>query len=115
MSSATSSYAQIAGRTKLLQAVADVSGYVVNGLESVTTVDPSTLSSGVKILGNSLLEDLGREIVVYSTVDGLHKAVYRQVLPLNGEYTEGVGGPIAPLYVKVFAANGSGVRVVRTG
>lgn len=124
MSSATSAYAQIARPVKffLVTAGADISGWVVNGLQSVTTLDPAASSANrdgvvTDINATTLLKDLGRQIVVYAdTVPGSPvTAVYRQVIEMSGATTEGNVLPPAPFYVKVFDAAGAGVRVVRTG
>jgi hypothetical protein len=127
MSSATSSYAQIAGRTKFFLVLGipdssgnlqDISGYIVNGLQSVTTLDPAIAANNDGTVDDvsigSLLKDLGRQIVVYSLPGSPHTAVYRQVLLVDGATTEGIGSQ-APFYVKVFSAAGTGVGVVRTG
>ena len=120
MSSATSAYAQIAGRNKFfLVTGSDISGYIVNGLQSVTTLDPAASSANrdglvSSVLAGSLLKDLGRQIVVYSLPGSPHTAVYRQVLLVDGASSEGVGAT-PPFYVKVFDAAGAGVHVVRTG
>jgi hypothetical protein len=120
MSSTTSSYAQIAGRVKFLLATADISGFVVDGLNTVDTVDPTPTFN---IAAASLLKDLGRQIVVVDSVTGAHEKTYRQVQVMNGATTEGVSGS-APAgngsyyntgYVLVASAAGTGVRVVRTG
>jgi hypothetical protein len=117
MSSAISSYAQIAGRTKFFLVVgADISGYIVDGLRTVTTLDPATNNDGSvdQVDEYSLLKDLGRQIVVCSVPGSPHTAVYRQVLLVDSATTEGVGAT-PPFYVKVFSADGAGVHVVRTG
>ncbi len=125
MSSAISSFAQIAGRTKFFLVLGipdgsgnlqDISGYIVDGLRTVTTLDPATNNDGTvdDVNIGSLLKDLGRQIVVYSLPGSPHTAVYRQVLLVDGATTEGIGSQ-APFYVKVFSAAGTGVGVVRTG
>jgi hypothetical protein len=111
MSSATSSYAQIAGRVKFLLATADVSGCVVDGLSSVVTTD---LSPSINIDGPVLLKDLGRQIVVADATTGAHQKTYRQVLIMDAAQAEGVGSE-PPVYVLVSSASGTGVKVVRTG
>ena len=122
MSSANSSYAQIAGRVKFLLATADISGFVVDGLNTVDTVDPES-STRFAISSASLLKDLGRQIVVVDSATSAHLKTYRQVQVMDGATTEGVSGS-APAangsyyntgYVLVASASGAGVRVVRTG
>ena len=140
MSSVTSSFAQISGRVKFfLGVVADISGYVVAGLNSVSptnsALNPTDIIAGavdVNLGGAGiLLKDLGRQIVLYeapllgSTLRSPHVATYRQVQVMNGPTTEGVDGsaPDADLsyyrtyYVCVSSANqvDHPVKVVRTG
>ena len=136
MSSVTSSYAQISKRVKFFLAIADCSGFVVDGLNSVIVGDVSgnttiTVDSRIAVVQNDLLKDLGREIVcVESTATGDSSVtqIYRQVQRVGGAATEGVGGSYPAtgagsyydtFYVKVFDAAGSAagnpVRVVRTG
>lgn len=73
------------------------------------------LTTGVTIAANSLLRDLGREVVVYADANpNEHLYKYRQVIPVNGPTTEGVGDTTCP-YVLVWSADGNNVNVVRTG
>ena len=111
MSSVTSSFAQIAGRTKFFLASADVSGYEFDGLSTIKTTD---LTPTVNIDGPILLKDLGRQIVVVNATTGLHEKTYRQIQIMDGATSEGVGSA-APVYVLVSSASGTGVKVVRTG
>ena len=111
MSSVTTSFAQIAGRTKFFLASADVSGYEFDGLSTIKTTD---LTPTVNIDGPILLKDLGRQIVVVNATTGLHEKTYRQIQIMDGATSEGVGSA-APVYVLVSSASGTGVKVVRTG
>lgn len=121
MSSATSSYAQIAGRVKFLLAVADLSGCVVADLNTVSVTVPTPT---FQIPATSLLKDLGRQIVVVDAATGAHLRTYRQVQVMDGASTEGVDGS-APAgngsyyntgYVLVSSADAANVvKVVRTG
>jgi len=140
MSSVTSAYSQISRRTKFFLVgpttpAADISGYVVDGLNSVIVGDlsgNSIIDSRITVAPNALLKDLGREIVCVesaTTGDSTVTQVYRQVQRVGGDgTTEGVGGSYPPtgsgayydtFYVKTFdaagAAAGNPVRVVRTG
>ena len=125
MSSATSAYAQIARPVKFFLVVTDLSGLVIDDLNTVTTKDPAVAAPTglykslipLTINATSLLKDLGRQIVYYnSTIPGSPvRAVYRQVIEMSGATTEGYVLPPAPFYVKVFDAAGTGVNVVRTG
>jgi hypothetical protein len=99
MSSVTSSFAQIAGRTKFLLATSDLSGYVVDGLHSTVAVSQNVpqgylvAASKVAVLGTSLLKDLGRQIVLYDDARySNHIATFRQVQLVKGSTTEGVAG-----------------------
>ena len=137
MSSVTSSFAQIAGRTKFFLATADVSGYVVPDLHSTlaTSVDQTLLNADTKVgvPRNTLLKDLGRQIVLYDdevTAGSPHLATFRQVQVVNGSTTEGVDGgapedfpgSTVPSYYNTFYVcvssvdqTANPVRVVRTG
>lgn len=75
------------------------------------------------IEAGALLKDLGREVNVIGA-DGNRLSKYRQVQIVNGTGSEGVGGTAgtaAPdpwnsnLFVRVWAADGNSVNVVRTG
>jgi len=100
MSSATSSFAQVSRRTKFLLTVADISGYVIDGLNSTMAtsveLESFTALSKVSILPNTLLKDLGRQIVLYDDetagTKSPHIATFRQVQLVKGDLTEGVSG-----------------------
>lgn len=68
-----------------------------------------------------LFKDLGRQVTVYdSTLAGdLHIATYRECQLVSGADYEGVDGTDAEysanIYVRVWAADGTGVAVARTG
>lgn len=62
-----------------------------------------------------LLKDLGQEIIIVNTA-GQHVARYRHALALDGAGSEGVDGvPGTSFLVRVWAADGTGVLVNRTG
>jgi len=139
MSSVTSSYAQIQKRTKFFLTTADISGFVVDGLYSVIADDELVTSGGVSVpdlsgstlapgklaIGaNRLLKDLGRQITIVDYDNNLTTSVYREVQLVDGAATEGVGGNpdlgttasvYGCSYVKVYSADGTGVKVFRTG
>lgn len=78
------------------------------------TLDAYTTEAG------TLYKDMGRTLTVYDdTLDGnLHVATYRECQIVLGSGSEGV--PVLPLYgatywVRVWAADGTGVAVARTG
>jgi hypothetical protein len=115
------SYAQKPGREKLLLVGnSDISGYIIDGLHTTTTVDPDSPGATTVVLpAFMLLKDLGRQIVVYQDPrlrrGSPHLAIYRQVLPLDGSQDEGVGTR-KPCYVLVYSADPSKiVGVSRTG
>jgi hypothetical protein len=83
---------------------------------AMSLADFSTqLAAGATIAANSLLRDLGREVVVYADANpNAHLYKYRQVISVNGPTTEGVGATTGP-YVLVWSAAGTNVNVVRTG
>jgi hypothetical protein len=67
-------------------------------------------------------KDLGRQVTVYDPATHKHLAVFRQVQRVQGVGSEGVGlsglvpeSYFANIYMKVWAADGNGVVVVRTG
>jgi hypothetical protein len=130
-------------RTRYFLAIADLSGgdqsasastVVIpdsesNGTESLITetVFNNNYLSGAgsrdSISSGQLLRDLGREINVVNAA-GARLYKYRQVQIVNGPDTAGVGGDAttsAPnpwesnLFVRVWAADGTLVNVVRTG
>jgi hypothetical protein len=112
MSSVTSSFAQIAGRVKFFLAVADLSGCVEDGLNTVSVDVPAP---SFNISAGALLKDLGRQIVVVDAATGGHLKTYRQVQVMEGATSEGVGAT-APAYVLVSSADAATVvKVVRTG
>jgi hypothetical protein len=88
--------------------------------ESIVEVGSVTVNY-VGFSQGDLLKDLGREVVLVDTA-GVHQALYREVQRVNGATTEGVGGIVDPLdgpygtfFVKVWSADGLGVKVLRTG
>ncbi len=93
----------------------------INGYPGSTIVEGSVTANYVSFDANVLLKDLGRSVTITDT-EGTHIARYRQVQRVNGPTTEGVGptvdpydGPYGCFYVKVWAADGQGVYVARTG
>ena len=101
-----------------------------NGTESFITETEFNLNytggagSRNPISSGQLLRDLGREVVVVDDTTGAHLYKYRQVQIVDGPDTAGVGGDAtttAPnpwesnLFVRVWAADGTLVNVVRTG
>jgi hypothetical protein len=92
-----------------------------NGFTTTIILEESLSVNYVAFAAGDLLKDLGREVAVVNA-EGAHMARYREVQRVNGPSTEGVDGPVDPqdsaygcFFVKVWAADGSGVKVVRTG
>ena len=73
-------------------------------------------ATGVGYSTGDMFKDLGRQLVIYDASTKLHRVIYRQVQRVDGADTEGVPGDYdEPLFVRVWAASGAGVRVARTG
>lgn len=126
-------------RTRFFLAIEDLSGesmatgselvHPMTSFESIMTgtafeaaFDPGS-GSGVATPSGSLLKDLGREVNVVGT-DGQRLYKYRQVQIVGGTGSEGVGGTAgttganpwnSDVFVRVWAADGTLVNVVRTG
>ncbi len=127
MSSVTRSLSQISVRSKFLIAIAeDVSGATASGCSAISLdaywpVEIGTVASaadvdvaGTKVdyVTGALFRDLGRQIMIVDAM-GAHVALYREALPQGNVATEGVSA--APVWLRVWAANGDAVRVARLG
>lgn len=124
MSSVLRSLSQIPVRSKFLIALADISGNDLSGDSIVdgaswpysadSIVDVSQLVDLTQVAASAgdLFRDLGREILVVN--GSAHVALYREAMPMAGAATEGVGAN-ASVWIRVWAANGSGVKVARLG
>jgi hypothetical protein len=136
MSSATSSFAQKAPRTKYLLVVESKEkegfGYDAAVTLPSSLVIPQTLftktdfdalgsqgGDGYSLVQSQLYKDLGRELVVYydDVIGSPHRNVYRECQLVNGPTTEGVDAtPLdSRVFIKVFSARGRGIYVARTG
>jgi hypothetical protein len=139
MTSVLRAYSQIPVRAKYLLAVSDLSGSIgaapsdkgaftlpAGEFLNMTSIaeDGDIVSAGYAgfdISSGMLFKDMGRQITIFDrSVQGLpHLAVFRQVQLVSGPASEGVGGAApafgANIYVKVWAADGQNVVVVRTG
>jgi hypothetical protein len=74
-------------------------------------------AGGNAIVAGELFRDMGRSITVVDANDS-HIALYRNVQLVSGSTTEGVPSDAAysaNIYVRVWAADGSGVAVARLG
>ena len=144
MSSVTSSYAQKAGRTKNLLAVAavpvvggdnnDANAFVFTNALTNPTIPLSSVAlstfnsydiSGVSLLANTLLRDTGRQIVVFNdaadTTDGSGKPIasptrdiFRECAIVSGAEDEGIGS-VVNLFVKVYSDVTPSIYFARTG
>lgn len=129
-------YAQIPARAKYFMYAAgtDVSGNVpatsiftlpVGSYADLTSMATATEVNAIPGFvtdvtpATGLLKDMGRQITIYDPTTRLHVAVYRQVQVVDGIASEGVGGSTpawgSNYFVKVWAADGLGVAVIRTG
>jgi hypothetical protein len=82
----------------------------------VNSADMATYFTQNSAIGQGqLLKDLGQEIIIVDDSSN-YVARYRNVLVVNGPGSEGIAASqTANVLVRVWAANGSGVVVSRTG
>lgn len=99
----------------------DITAAIVANPGATATAVFTAAVPGPTYLGGKLFKDLGRQLTVYDdTLPGdLHIATYRECQLVSGAAVEGVpqGSPTygADYYVRVWAADGTGVAVARTG
>ena len=99
-----------------------VPGSFINMSSVATEADIVDLSPVVITdISGGLFKDLGRQVTVYDPATHKHLAVFRQVQRVAGSGSEGVGLSglvpetyLANIYMKVWAADGNGVVVMRT-
>ncbi len=140
MTSVLRTYSQIPVRTKYLLAVDDASGggevspsdhaaftlaagefLNLSSIAENADVAAATGFADYALTKGMLFKDMGRQITIFDNgVAGApHLAIFRQVQVVNGAGSEGVvdSAPAfgANIYVKVWAADGNNVAVVRTG
>jgi hypothetical protein len=125
---------QIPVRVKYLLTVADISGISGEMISQAdcfadspqsyspySVIDDFMLEESmiVELFTGALLKDLGRTLVIKDAITNDHLAIFRHVQIQQGAESEGVGGSTADgwgsIWVKVWAADGTGVGVVRTG
>ena len=121
MSSTQKSYAQIPYEVKGLRALSGATAFEVDAgvslkSQMMAVADFSAVTTAGVDVSGLLLKDLGRFVITYDPATSAYIAKYRAVQVVAGADTEGVPAdyPIA-LYVKVWSADGAGVKVVRTG
>jgi hypothetical protein len=124
MSSVIRSLSQIPVRSKFLIALEDMSGNDLSGdsildgaswpYSADSIVDVSQLVDLVQVAASKgdLFRDLGRQILVVN--GSAHVALYREAMPQTNAATEGVGANQS-VWIRVWAANGAGVKVARLG
>jgi hypothetical protein len=127
MSSALRSFSQISVRSKFLVAIAaDVSGASASECSAISldaswpfeigtiaaAADVDAAGSQVDYAAGDLFRDLGRQIMIVDAM-GAHVALYREAMPQGDAATEGVSA--APVWLRVWAANGVGAHVARLG
>lgn len=137
MSSTLRAYAQIPTRAKyFLWGTGDERTDVTVPTTSIFRINPgayaelTSMTTATKVNtapgfdsdftpAQTVLKDMGRQITIYDSDTGAHLAVYREVQVVDGIGSEGVGSAFpdwqSNIFVKVWAADGRGVNVVRTG
>lgn len=128
MSSALRSFSQIPVRSKFFIAIDGVSGNdlsgdsVVDGIswpyseDSIIDVSQLVDLSQATVSKGDIFRDLGRQVLVVS--GSTHVALYREAMPQKGVGSEGIDSATMPngsVWLRVWAANGSGVKVARLG
>jgi hypothetical protein len=101
----------------------DVSQGLLDPVTMVADISLNDLTPGappvaVDLTVGELYRDLGRSIYVINPLGagGLQVAIFRQVMPVSGSISEGIPADVTnSRYIKVWAANGGGVYVTRTG
>ena len=103
MTSVLKRVAQQGPRTQYFYTSAPVDGIILvpeSGVTITPVMEKTQISNGFtyNILPGPLLKDLGRQITVYdNTTPGVvgspHIAIFRQVMDVNGAFTEGVISP----------------------
>ena len=133
MSSVRRAFDQIPSRVKyfLVTETFDISGVAIEDAPALDLSGAPTIASlntfvNVANMGTyfakrltddsgRLLKDLGQEIIIVNDA-GQHVARYRHALRLGNAAAEGVDGvPGTSFLVRVWAADGTNVVVVRTG
>jgi hypothetical protein len=127
MSSALRSLSQIPVRSKFFIAIQDASGNeltesIVDGAswpyngDSIVDVSQLGALTQVAATAGDIFRDLGRQILVVS--GSAHVALYREAMPQKGVGSEGISSATFPngsVWLRVWAADGSGVKVARLG
>ena len=136
MASVLRSYSQIPARTKFLLVVndgTDISGTPPPSDDTVVAFDTSstlvgtffvdadisgatgyTPYDGNTITAGQLYRDLGKQITIVDANNN-HLAYFRLVRRQNSVANEGINLADSNIWMKVWAASGNGVAVVRTG
>ncbi len=107
----TGAFSMDAGNYAVVGSMISIAAFNALGSSSRIDVDPSPGAFD----DGALLKDMGRQITIFDgTVAGQpHIAVYREVQRVNGTATAPAWN--STLFVKVWAADGTNVGVIRTG
>ena len=81
--------------------------------EWIGTVVDSVTGTAYPMLAGDLFRDLGRQMMVADAA-GAHVALYREAMPQNNVAAEGVVLD-SSVWLRVWAADGSNVKVARLG
>jgi hypothetical protein len=130
MSSVIRHIAQIPVRTEFFLVLQDASAGLSVSVSSAFTLDnpwPTPIGTNVvsasdlddnatpvALTRGALYRDLGRQVVLSDPDTGAHLAQYRAALLVNGDDSEGVGA-FTEVFLRVWASDGTGVKVARTG
>lgn len=115
MTSVLRSLSQIPVRSKFLVAfAADVSGSSAFAGEWMGSVIDAVVGTTVNFAQGALFRDLGREMMLVDAA-GAHLALYREAMPQDNADAEGAALGDASVWLRVWAADGTGVRVARLG
>jgi hypothetical protein len=120
MTSVLKSYGQIDPDVKYMIALSGAIGYEfdsrADALTQMTDAEFSDATTTTSDVSGAYLKDMGHSIVTYASASSpLHTAVYRAIQIVDGSETEGVPSTYRVIYVKVWSADGQGVKVIRTG
>ena len=89
------------------------------GITTLIAGSSTYFITGATLNAGQLYLDTGRRVTLFGeniTTGGYNKtAIYTQIIPMNGQTTEGITFVDTNLYAKVWAANGQNVYVSRIG
>lgn len=96
-------------------AVADASVIsLTDGFETImTAAEVNANFAATDFSQGALFRDLGRQVMVVN--GSTHLALYREAMPQASAANEGINYSNPPVWLRVWAADGSAVRVARLG